>query len=343
LFRKAFEKEGTESDELDAGKKSEVFMKQFSYMWSVSCFVALMILTQNTYAQKKLVKTVVTDTPYYDLGYYSLVFHDEFGGDRLDTNKWYTYYPYGENASKDSCDFCRTHVTANVYRDTNVHVQDGLLVLRSHRLENEWLGKTFAYTSGMVFSKQVFTQFGKYEIRCKIPQGKQQWPAFWIFGWNTEIDVFEFICKGPEKIEFSVHNWLSKDCDNDNPSKGAPCYSNRSKIVDFDIDFSESFHTFTLEYEPHLIKFYIDDVMVRVVSKYYDLKKKPVFHSPVKPGVYYIDPAFPIPGEPVQVIANQAICPKHKEKNPVFPNDMEIDYIRVFQKNIQPDLKPLRP
>lgn len=308
---------------------------------------ALALLTLSVFyevhAQKTLVKTTVVDTPYYDAGYYTLVFGDEFAGAVLDTNKWYTYYPYGNNARKDSCDFCRTHATANVYQDTNVYVSNGILTLASHQQDIDWLGRSFSYTSGMINSKQVFTQFGKYEIRCKIPKGKQQWPAFWIFGWNTEIDVFEFTCRGPEKIEFSVHNWLSNACDNKNPSKDAPCYSNRSKFVDFGIDFSEAFHTFSIEYEPHLIKFYIDDVMVRVVPKYYDLRKNPIHFYPLPPGTYYVDPAFPIPGEPVQVIANQAICRKHKEKNPVFPNYMEIDYIRVFQKTIQPDLVPLRP
>jgi hypothetical protein len=41
------------------------------------------------------------------------------------------------------------------------------------------------------------------------------------------------------------------------------------------------------------------------------------------------------------VIAGESICRKHKEKKPIFPNFMEIDYIRVFQKNVQDGLKPL--
>lgn len=301
------------------------------------------LLAFSVHGQKNLVKTIIEKQPPCDHGYYKLVFGDEFDGDKLDTNKWLTYYPYGDNARKDSCSFCRTHVTANIYRDENCTVKDGLLLLKSDVERGEWFGKTYDYTSGLVHSRQIFNTYGKYEIRCKLPKGKQQWPAFWIFGWNTEIDVFEFICRGTEKVEFSVHKWLTTGCDNKKANKGGPCYSNQSKIVEFGTDFSEEFHTFSMEYEPHLIKFYIDDVMVRVVPKYYDAKKKPVYHCPLKPGVYYEDPAFPIPGEPVHVIANQSVCWKIREKNPVFPNYLEIDYIRVFQKTIQPDLVDKTP
>ncbi|MBK8516339.1 MAG: glycoside hydrolase family 16 protein [Saprospiraceae bacterium] len=274
---------------------------------------------------------------------YSLVFNDEFDGNSLDTSKWFAFYPYGPEYAPDSCAFCRTHVSANIFRDENVTVKNNLLYLKSEQTGGTWFNTNYNYTSGMVHSKQKFTTYGKYEVRCKLPKGKQQWPAFWVFGWNTEIDIFEFICNGPEKIEFSVHNWLTNDCPNKNPKKGSPCYSSQSKMVDFGIDFSEDFHTFSVEYEPTMIKYYIDDIMVRYIPKYYDLKGNPINTCNIKSGEYLTEPAFPHYGEPVQVIANQSICHKHKEKNPVFPNVMEIDYIRVYQKDIQQDLvKPLK-
>ncbi len=269
---------------------------------------------------------------------YQLVFNDEFDGLSLDTVKWYTFYPYGPGSNPDSCSFCRTHVTANVFKDENVSVQNGLLKLSSKKINEKWFDKNYEYTSGMIHSKQKFTTYGKYEIRCKLPKGKQQWPAFWIFGWNTEIDIFEFICNGPKKIEFSVHNWESQNCPNKNPKQGSPCYSSQSKMIDFGIDFSENFHTFSIEYEPSMIKYYIDNVMVRYIPKYYDPKGNPINICNIKPGEYLMEPAYPNYGEPVQLIANQSVCRKHKEKSPIFPNEMEIDYIRVYQKNIQHDL-----
>ncbi len=83
-----------------------------------------------------------------------------------------------------------------------------------------------------------------------------------------------------------------------------------------------------MEYEPHMIKFYIDDIMIRYVPKYYDLKGRPINSCKIPVGEYLTDPAFPNYGEPVMVIAGESICRKHKEKKPVFPNFMEVDYIQ---------------
>lgn len=302
----------------------------------------IFLFSWNGFAQAKKVKVFLDQPQQCIREDYKLVFHDEFNGDKLDTSKWYTFYPYGPVSQPDSCAFCRTHVTANIYRDENCILENGILKLKTDKIKGEWFGKSFDYTSGVVHSKQQFRTYSKYEIRCKLPKGKQQWPAFWIFGWNTEIDIFEFICKGTEKIEFSIHNWMSDKCPNDNPKKGAPCYSSQSKIIDFDIDFSKEYHTFSVEYEPHMIKYYIDDIMVRYVPKYYDLKGRPINNCNIKPGEYLMEPSFPNYGEPVQVIANQSQCRKHKEKKPVYPNFMDIDYIRVYQKEIQSGLQEIR-
>lgn len=63
-----------------------------------------------------------------------------------------------------------------------------------------------------------------------------------------------------------------------------------------------------------MIKYYIDDIMM-VYPKYYDIKGNPVNSCKIPQGVYLTEPAFPNYGEPVQVIAGQSICHKHKEKN----------------------------
>jgi len=284
-------------------------------------------------AQAKKQKITITENLVFKPLPYVMVFNDEFDGNSLDTSKWYTYYPYGTNVTKDSCSFCRTHIGANVYKDENAVLSNGVLQLWSKEEKMTWFDRDFTYTSAMINSKQTFTTYGRYEIKCKLPKGAQQWPAFWIFGWNTEIDIFEFICSGPSKLEFSIHKWLSKDCPRRKKDNGSPCYSSQSGKVDFEIDFSADFHSFAMEYDPFMIRYYIDDIMVRYVCRYYDKKGRPITKNTIQKGDYLLEPSFPILGEPVAVIANQMICTSHKEKNPIFPNVMEIDYIRVYQRD----------
>lgn len=307
-------------------------------------FVSIcVIFGLQVFGQAKKMKVSLTEGMECVSGQYKLVFNDEFDGNSLDTSKWYTFYPYGPKSQLDSCSFCRTHNSANIYRDENCTVKDGKLFLTTVVKKGEWFGRNFDYTSGLVHSKQHFNTYSKYEIKCKLPKGKQQWPSFWIFGWNTEIDIFEFICKGPKKLEFSIHNWNTEKCpDRKRADSGAPCYSSQSGMIDFGIDFSKDFHIFSIEYEPHMIKYYIDNIMVRYVPKYYDLKGRPLNSCKIPSGEYLMEPSFPNYGEPVQVIASQSVCRKHKEKKPVFPNDMEVDYIRVYQKEIQNGLSEIK-
>ena len=310
--------------------------KWLRIVWLVSNFI---VMTDVVYSQARKLKVTLTEPLVCPVGEYKLVFNDEFDGNALDTSKWYTFYPYGPKSRPDSCSFCRTHISPNVYREANLELKSGLLVIRADRENDSWFGKEYEFTSGMVNSRQEFRTYSKYEIRCKLPKGSQQWPAFWVFGWSTEFDIFEFICKGPRNPEFAIHKWLKSECPNQKKvRRGGPCFSSQSGHIDFGIDFSEEFHVFTLEYEPHMIKYFIDGIMVRYIPRFYDLKGRPINLCSIPPGKYLTEPAYPNYGEPVQVIASQSICRNHKEKNPVYPNYMEIDYIRVYQKEVQPDL-----
>lgn len=307
----------------------------------ISIFVLLTYL-QGT-AQPHLQKIVIEEEINCIDEPYKMVFYDGFDKEELDVSAWYSYIPYGPEEALDSCSFCRTGGTVGVYKSENVSVKEGNLMLKMDSEKVEWFGETYDFSTAIVFSKQVYNTYGKYEARLKLPKGKQQWPAFWVFGWSTEIDIFEFICYGPNKPIFSLHSWVEEGCKNKkNLKKGRACYTNNSKHVDFGIDFSEDFHTFSVEYEPTMIKYYIDDIMVRFTPKYYDRKKRPITSCHIPPGKYYVDLAFPNRPEPVQVIVNQAACSVQREPNPIYPNYMEVDYVKVFQKQIQPGLKEVK-
>ena len=262
---------------------------------------------------------VCTDAPW------QLVFSDDFDGDSLDRDKWMTWYPYGENGS-DQCSFCRTHGDeGQIYRDENITVEDGLLKLVVKKEAGTWYDLPREYSSGMVHSRQSFTDYARYEIRCKIPSGEGFWPAFWVFGWSTEIDVFEFGTGEPDRLYTGFFKNLS---------------GGKNLHMSYDYsgpDFSSDFHTIAAQYEPFFIHLEVDSVRVHTFSRYYTLDGSPVGACNIPEGPYLQNPVFPRFGDPVQVIANVAVGAENTPftgppaPETPMPNQMEIDYIKVYQ------------
>lgn len=256
---------------------------------------------------------------------WQLVFYDDFDGDSLDRDKWMTWYPYGENGS-DECSFCRTHGNeGQVYRDENAIVEDGLLKLVVKKEPGSWYGLQRDHTSGMIHSRQAFTDYARYEIRCKIPQGDGFWPAFWVFGWSVEIDIFEFGTGEPDRL----HTGFFKNLDGGKNEHMAHEYQGP--------DFSADFHTIAAQYESFFIHLEVDSVRVHTFPRYYTLNGNAVTTCDLPEGPYLHNPVFPRFADPVQVIANVAVGAENTPftgpppPETVFPNQMEIDFIKVYQ------------
>lgn len=262
---------------------------------------------------------ICTDAPW------QLVFSDDFDGDSLDRDKWMTWYPYGENGS-DQCSFCRTHGDeGQIYRDENIEVKNGVLRLIARKEAGSWYDLPRQHSSGMVHSRQSFTDYARYEIRCKIPSGEGFWPAFWVFGWSTEIDVFEFGTGEPDRLYTGFFKNLS---------------GGKNLHMSYDYsgpDFSGDFHTIAAQYEPFFIHLEVDSVRVHTFSRYYTLDGSPVAACHIQEGPYLQNPVFPRFGDPVQVIANLAVGAENTPftgppaPETPMPNQMEIDYIKVYQ------------
>lgn len=257
---------------------------------------------------------------------WKLVFHDEFSGSSLDTSKWYTYYPYGSNNS-DQCEYCRTHGDeGQIYLDQNVEVSNGTLKLIARNDSASWFAARRSFTSGMIHSKINNFKYGKYEIRCKILSGIGFWPAFWTFGGKNEIDVFEFGTDNKREFYSDVHNW------NWNGE-----HIHDSKTITLEgTDFSTNFHTYAIEWDYFYLRWFVDGVLVRTVPKFFTLNLNPIFACNIAPGAYIVNPLFPT--DAASIIANLAIggpFTRMPDSSTVFPNQFEIDYIRVYQRKPQ--------
>lgn len=262
---------------------------------------------------------------------WNLVFEDNFDGNSLNASKWTTFYPYGPNGS-DNCPYCRTHGDeGQIYKDNNVIVANGILKLITKNEPSVWQGLSRNFTSGMIYSNQSFPNYSKFEIRCKLPYGRV-WPAFWMFGGTTEIDVFEFFGgdKGflrnsniPNTFDQTIINWVYP-------------LSTVYHYTSLNIDFSQDYHIFSVEYTKDIVKFFLDGVQTSQVNRFLPASlSTPVSQTCVwQAGYYNASPYFPIGNQGLQVIANVAVNLSSVSAlgtSNVLPSEMDIDYIRVYE------------
>ena len=258
-------------------------------------------------------------------GEWQLVFADEFNGNQLDLSKWYTWYPYTDDGS-DKCEFCRTHGEGGqVFEDSNVIVNDSTLKLIARHEDVEWYSIKRPYSSGMIHSRQQFG-LGKYEIRCKLPYGMGFWPAFWMFGNKAvEIDLFEIGCQRPHRQHLGIISW-----------KNHSTFDKRKWYLKK--DFSKNFHIFTMEWDPYFVRFQVDGREVWKVSLMQPKCGKVMRRCNLRKDRYKLQPAFPSEGEKLNIIANLTIGTKNTpftkapDAKTVLPNQMEIDWIRVYRR-----------
>lgn len=117
-------------------------------------------------------------------------------------------------------------------------------------------------------------RFGKVEIRVKMPRGRYLWPALWfmpqssVYGiWpaSGEIDLFEGRGNDPTKSDM----WAS-NCMQSSAHWGPDYSSNPEEFVELSAkqthiscwprqSLTSKFHTYTLEWTPQGLLFYIDN------------------------------------------------------------------------------------
>jgi beta-glucanase (GH16 family) len=247
---------------------------------------------------------------------FTLAWSDEFSGadgSSPDPSKW-TYDTGGKGWGNNELE-CYTNLTQNA------QVMGGNLVITAiHQPAYACSdGTTRDYTSARLKTQNLFTQaYGRFEARIKIPAGQGMWPAFWMLGnnissvgWPTcgEIDIMENIGKEPGTVHGSLHG----------PSTGA---STSDATAPFSLaagqNFSGAFHLYAVEWEPGTVRFYVDSSLYATFTP----SQWPVG------GTWVFD-------HPFFIILNVAVggnWPGSPDTTTVFPQQMLVDYVRVYAK-----------
>lgn len=174
------------------------------------------------------------------------------------------------------------------------------------------------YTSARLKSQGLQSfQYGRIEARVKMPVGQGMWPAFWMLGddintqpWPAcgEMDIMESIGSTPSINHGSIHGTGFTGT----AIGTAYTLPNGQK-------FGDDFHTFGILWSPKSIKFYVDSP-TNVYATYTPA-------SLPKGGVW------PFDAGKFFFILNTAVggaWPGSPDKTTVFPQEMLVDYVRVY-------------
>ncbi len=241
-----------------------------------------------------------------------IIWSDEFDGTAVDQSKWSFQIGNGCEEGPDLCGWGNNEL--QYYKEENAVVGGGTLKI----IAKEETVDDNQYTSARIrtIDKGDF-QFGRIEARMKLPVGKGIWPAFWMLptdevfgGWpqSGEIDIMEYIGQEPEEIFGTIHF-------------GDPFPNNRFQGNDFLLNdgssFNEDFHVFAIEWEANEIRWLIDGFEYS--------KKRP---SDIAPDNWPFNERF-------HMILNMAVggnLPGPPDGSTVFPQTIEIDYVRVYDE-----------
>lgn len=258
---------------------------------------------KDIFSSKQNVK-INQDDPSYISGF-TLSWADEFDGTVVNTNNW-TFETGASGWGNNELQ--------NYTNGDNAKVEGGKLVITAKKVnENTQVG---SYSSSRIISKgkKEFT-YGKMEIRAKLPSGKGIWPAIWMLGadigsvsWPAcgEIDIMEYVGYQPNTVHATVHTTSGSG------SNG----SGSSKTLE---TAEEEFHIYGLIWTEKEMVFYTDSPE-NVTHKYSPPTKTDENWPFYKPQFFILNVAVGGNWGGVQGIDNT-----------IFPQTMEVDYVRVFQ------------
>ncbi|MBT8336096.1 MAG: glycoside hydrolase family 16 protein [Gemmatimonadetes bacterium] len=243
---------------------------------------------------------------------WTLVWQDEFDGNALDATRWSVQT--GDGCAVNLCGWGNNEL--QWYQAGNATVGNGMLTITARR-ENAG-GRGYSSARLRTLRKGDW-RFARVDARARLPTGQGYWPAIWmlptdeVYGtWaaSGEIDIMELVGHEPNRVHGTLH------------------YGGASPANQFTGDsyqlpsgtFADAFHVFSVEWDEGEIRWYVDGRLYQTQTSWY---------STAAP--------FPAPfNQRFHLIVNVAVggnWPGNPDGSTVFPQSMDIDWIRVYQRS----------
>jgi len=250
---------------------------------------------------------------------WQLVWADEFDGPGIDGTHW--TFDLGNGTGG----WGNNELEYYTSRPQNAYVSNSVLHIAA--LKEAYGGQN--YTSAKLKTLGLFSQcYGRFEFRAQLPQGQGYWPALWLMpedsvygGWaaSGEIDVMENKGSDPSTVLGTLH--FGGAWPNNQQSYG-PAYTFSGA------DSVTNFHVYALEWTTNSIQWFVDDQLYETQTSWWS-----------SGGPY------PAPfDQPFYIIMNLAVGGNfggNPDATTVFPGEMLVDYVRVYEGVAAPAPPPV--
>lgn len=247
-----------------------------------------------------------------------LVWHDEFQGNKINSEKWHMLRSmYTEGRIYDNS-------------EKHIRVENGNLHMRICRN-----GDTYSLPEGLATKNTMNFKYGYLEMRARLPYRHGAWPSFWTrgnsvfhnkdLGWFAETDIAEVFSSGC-RVSPNLHIWGNHG---HTMLPGEENNMQRTYKFDNPDTLNSEYHTYAYEWDREAIKFYVDDTCY--FKTYIDDRSVLLCDNyPTAEGFH----------EPQYIILNNELFTEKSEWAPAgaavtaadeMPIDYYVDYIRLYQ------------
>ena len=289
----------------------------------------------------------LTAEPITPSNKWKLIWSDEFDGNNIDMKKWsFEQNCWGGGNNEQQC---------YTDRKSNAFVKDGKLNIVAKKglftgsatedgnLEHK---KSLPYTSARLRTlNKGDWKYGRFEIRAKLPFGQGTWPAIWMLptdwvygGWaaSGEIDIMEAVnLKTPSTETGAIKGELESRVFG-TLHYGKPWPDNKltgqATHLPGNLDPTEDFHTYAIEWEEGEIRWYIDNV-------HYATQKQNGWYSQHLEDGSFVSGGKNAPfNQKFHMLLNLAVGGNWAANannggvdSSVFPQTLAVDYVRVYR------------